>query len=126
MGQVIEVMFIPRYKRQVTRSEILVVGGESAAQRWPVVSAVEPNVVVVLATVEDLPEIARSARFAMARRPDGEILAVGDESSLDELPEGTRLFVSAWREQRINKPDRVGEGRPWDAAGFEPPDRPES
>jgi len=118
---------VSRYKSFVTESEILVVGGERmVSQRWRLLSAVEPDVVVVRAPVEDLPEIVRAARFVLARGSDGEILAMGDESSLDELPEGTRLFVSAWREQRINKPDRVGEGQPWDAAGFEPPDRPES
>lgn len=116
-----------RYKLFVTECEILVVGGEAmVAQRWRLLSAVEPDVVVVRAPVEDLPEIVRAARFVLARRSDGEIQAIGDESSLGDLPEGTRLFVSAWREQRINKPDRVGEEQPWDAAGFEPPDRPES
>lgn len=126
MGQEIEVMFAPRYKRVVTQGEILVVGGERVAERWPVVSTVEPDVVVVRAPVEDLPEIARGARLVMARRADGEILTVGDESLLDDLPEGARLFISAWRARRIGKPDRVGEGQSWDAAGFEPPDRPES
>jgi hypothetical protein len=124
--QEIEVMFMSRYKRLVTQGEILVVDGEHVAERWPIVSIVEPQVVVVSASVEDMPEIARSARLVMARRPDGEILVVGDESSLEDLSEGARLFVSAWRERRTDKPGRVGEGQSWDAAGFEPPDRPES
>lgn len=119
-------MFTSRYKYPVAQSEILVVGGEQVAERWPVVSIVEPDVVVVRAPMEDLSEIARFARLVMVRRLDGGILVTGDESALDELPEGARLFVSAWRGRRTDKPDRVGEGQPWDAAGFEPPDRPNS
>jgi hypothetical protein len=124
--QEIEVMFTSRYKCSVAQSEILVVGGEQVVERWPVVSIVEPDVVVVRAPMEDLSEIARFARLVMVRRLDGGILITGDESVLDELPEGARLFVSAWRERRTDKPGRVGEGQSWDAAGFEPPDRPNS
>jgi hypothetical protein len=124
--QEIEVMFVSRYKRLVTLGEILVVDGEYVVTRWPVISLVEPHVVVVGAPMEEIPEIARSARLVMARRADGEILVVGDESALEDLPEDARLFVSAWRERRTDKPGRVGEGQSWDAAGFEPPDRPDS
>lgn len=124
--QAIEVMFTSRYKRLVTQGEILVIGGEHVVERWPVVSIMDPDIVVVRAPMVDLPAIARAARLVMVRRPDGEILVTGDESALEELSEGARLFVSAWRERRTDKPGRVGEGQPWDAAGFEPPDRPES
>jgi hypothetical protein len=124
--QEIEVMFTSRYKCPVAHGEILVVGGERIVERWPVVSVVEPDVVVVRAPMEDLSEIARSARLVMVRRIDGGIVVTGDESALDELSEGARIFVSAWRERRTDKPGRVGEGQPWDAAGFEPPDRPNS
>lgn len=124
--QEIEVMFVSRYKRLVTQGEILVVDGEHVVERWPVVSIVDPHIVVVSAPMEEIPEIARSARLVMARRPDGEIVITGDESALEDLSEGARLYVSAWRERRTDKPGRVGEGQPWDAAGFEPPDRPDS
>ena len=50
--------------------------------------------------------------------------SLGDESVLDELDEGAQLFVRAWRERPLSKPDRRGEGLSWDAPGFEPPDRP--
>lgn len=44
---------------------------------------------------------------------------------VDRLDEGEALFVTAW-EGRMAGPEkqRRGEGLPWDASGFEPPDPP--
>ncbi|GAB2791018.1 hypothetical protein GCM10027199_78860 [Amycolatopsis magusensis] len=105
--------------------EILILGaGRGVAGRWPVVSTMEPDVTVVRAPLEAITEIAQNARLTMARLPTGETRIVGDESALEELDEGARMFVAAWRRRPIRKPHRVGEGLPWDAPGFEPPDRP--
>jgi hypothetical protein len=38
----------------------------------------------------------------------------------DELDDGERLFVDAWRERARTK-QRTGEGASWDAPGFEAP-----
>ena len=34
-----------------------------------------------------------------------------------------RIFIAAWRDRRSIK-KRTGDGLPWDAAGYDPPDRP--
>jgi len=88
------------------------------------VGQVEPDVLVLRADLDDLEEIAQHARLAIGRLSDGGTKVLGDESVLDELDEGAQLFVRAWRERPLSKPDRRGEGLPWDAPGFEPPDRP--
>ncbi len=82
-----------------------------------------PHVRVVEADTADLPDIERYASLLFVRGPGGETRVLGDETALDRLPEGSRLFVDAWREQPIEKPDRAGEGLAWDDPGFEPPDR---
>lgn len=43
---------------------------------------------------------------------------------LEALGPGERLFVLAWQVRGGTKLERPGEGLPWDAPGFEPPDRP--
>lgn len=106
--------------------EVLVVGyrSQEASLRWPTVARVPPHVLVLRASPEDLTAIAKDARLAMARRPTGGVEVVGDLGALEELDEGARLFVAAWRERPADKPDRPGEGLAWDHPGFEPPDRP--
>jgi hypothetical protein len=44
---------------------------------------------------------------------------------VEELDEQEAMFVTAWA-SRMTGPEkqRRGEGLPWDAPGFEPPDRP--
>ncbi|NGO13334.1 hypothetical protein G5C60_38495 [Streptomyces sp. HC44] len=111
----------------MSEGEVLVIGlapRDKEAGRWPVVATAGPQVAVVRAASADLPAVAEHARLAMARTPDGRTQVLGDESALDELAPGDRLFVDAWRERPLSKPDRRGEGLPWDAPGFEPPDRP--
>jgi len=43
------------------------------------------------------------------------------ETTLLQLDPTERLFAEAWAESRRSKSDRVGDGLPWDAEGFEPP-----
>ena len=42
------------------------------------------------------------------------------ETTLQQLNPTERLFAEAWAESRRPK-SRIGEGLPWDAEGFEPP-----
>ncbi len=44
------------------------------------------------------------------------------EVVLRELSEAELLFVAAWRQRRRPK-IRPGDGLPWDAPGYQPPDR---
>lgn len=49
----------------------------------------------------------------------------GDASVLTTLSAGERLFVQGWGAGQTAEPKaRPGEGLPWDAPGFEPPDDP--
>jgi len=43
------------------------------------------------------------------------------ESVLQQLNSTERLFAEAWTESRRPKKERPGDGLPWDAEGFEPP-----
>ena len=43
------------------------------------------------------------------------------ETVLRELNPDERLFAGAWARGRAPKPERRGQGMPWDAEGFEPP-----
>jgi hypothetical protein len=47
------------------------------------------------------------------------------DAVVEELDDRETLFVTAWA-SRMTAPEkqRQGEGRPWDASGFEPPDPP--
>jgi hypothetical protein len=110
----------------VTSGEILVVDHvpDREGSAWPVVASVPPRVAVLRAGADELATIASSARLAMARTDDDRIQVVGDETALDELDDGARLFVEAWRSQAPAKSHRPGDGLPWDAPGFEPPDAP--
>ncbi len=102
-------------------AEALLVGGGDAAGQGRVVARMDPNIVVLQADARVLPEIARRARFAIIRSPDGSMQTFGDESVLKELDPGAQLFVSGWRTQSPNKKNRPGEGLPWDTPGYEPP-----
>jgi siroheme synthase (precorrin-2 oxidase/ferrochelatase) len=105
--------------------EVLIVGGGDAATRGGrVVARVEPDIVVIQADAQQLSELARSARFAVSRDPEAGVQTFGDERVLDELDSGSQLFVRAWRERALDKPNRPGQGQSWGATGFEPPDLP--
>jgi hypothetical protein len=106
--------------------EVLVIGyapGDDAPRRV-VVAKAGPDVVVLRGGQADLAEIGRHARLALARTPDGGTTSLGDDAAIEELDEASQLFVSAWKQRRLAKPDRIGDGQSWDAPGFEPPDRP--
>jgi hypothetical protein len=112
----------------VPTGEVLLVGApdlRARHSRWTVAAEVPPDVVVVRADPADLPEIAKTGRLAIMRLEDGSTRMLGDEDALDELDEGARLFVSAWRARPLEKPDRPGEGLPWDSPGFEAPGPPD-
>jgi hypothetical protein len=108
--------------------EVLVIGymPDDGQPRWSVVALVPPLVTVLRASIEDFPMIADQARLTFARRADGVTERAGDESAVDDLDEGARLFVSAWLESPTVKANRPGDGLSWDAPGFEPPGRPRS
>jgi hypothetical protein len=113
----------------VTALEVLVVDYLPADEgsRWPVIATVPPRVVVLRADADGLPAIAGACRLAIARGTDDRVEVVGDLAVLDELDDGARLFVEAWRTPRSSASatrDRAGDGLPWDAPGFEPPDPP--
>jgi hypothetical protein len=110
----------------VASDEILVIdfNPDVDAQRWPVMASSPPRVTVLQAPRNDLESIARVSRLAIARDDDGAVVEQGDPGVLDELDAGARLFVDAWRSRPLDKPDRLGEGLPWDAEGFQPPDPP--
>jgi len=108
-------------------SEVLLVGAApsiAASGRWSIVSRAGPEVIVLRADLDDLPQLAQGARLAIGRSADGAVRTLGDEKALDALDPGTRLFVQAWRDKQSSKPERPGEGLPWDAPGFQPPGRP--
>ena len=108
-------------------SEVLLVGATASVAMsggWSVVSRAGPEVVVLRANPDDFPQLARGARFAISRSSDGSVRTLGDENALNALDPGTRLFVQAWRDKQTSKPERPGEGLPWDAPGFQSPDQP--
>jgi hypothetical protein len=106
------------------RDVLIVRGGELPVDRGRVVERVDPDIVVLQTDADSVADIARASRFAISRAPDGSMQTFGDESVLDELNDGARLFMEAWRTRPLSKPNRPGEGLAWDAPGFEPPDRP--
>jgi hypothetical protein len=92
--------------------------------RWPITARVPPHVAVLRADRDDVTEIASHARLAMVRRPGGGVSTLGDDTVLDELDDAGRVYIRAWRDRLVGKPGRTGDGLPWDATGFQPPDHP--
>jgi hypothetical protein len=76
-----------------------------------------------------------SSRVVVVRVEDGSIGALAREAGvmrlmqssapvdLEGLDENESLFVRGWLLSRQPK-TRPAEGRPWDAPGFQPPDKP--
>jgi hypothetical protein len=67
----------------ISSGEVLVAGeGLSAAEleRWPITARVDSDVMVVRADLAELPEIARYAKLAIGRSPDGSTRVLGDEA----------------------------------------------
>jgi hypothetical protein len=87
--------------------------------RFAVTHAASPRVVVVnadreeAATLRSLPGVTG----VFDRNVPGDVL--------ESLDESEALFVAAWESRQEGREKvRPGEGLPWDASGFEPPDRP--
>jgi len=110
----------------VTADEVLVVDYEPVpgTARYPVIATASPRVQVLRASSADLATIASRARLAMAGATDGRIEKAGDDEVLGELDDGARLFVEAWMTPPRDDRERPGDGQPWDAPGFQPPDPP--
>ncbi len=111
----------------MSNGEVLLVGGNAAALapgQGRVIARVDPDILVLQAGIHALPELARRAPYAIIRWPDGKLETFGDETALQQLDQGARLYVAAWREQALSKKDRRGQGQAWDAPGFQPPDLP--
>ena len=54
------------------------------------------------------------------------VVRAGDDGGpFEDLGDEERIFVAAWTVRHKPKVRR-GDGLPWDAPGFEPPDRPET
>ena len=88
-------------------------------QQYRVVSTAPPRLAVVEAEEGQVP--------ALRQAPGVRMVVEGDipPDLLAELTASERLFAQAWRMQATQaKGERRGEGLPWDAPGFTPPDPP--
>ena len=91
---------------------------EEIRSRCDVVAAMPPRLFVV--------EIDETSAAALASWA-GVAAVVTDPQVIDVTPpltEGERLFAAGWATKGVKKGERAGEGLPWDAPGFEPPDAP--
>lgn len=94
-------------------------GLQEVSRQWTLVQTHPPRLAIVRAGAEEL------------RTGAAGTVAVLNPSSVDEveaalqspLSESERLFVEAWLLRRRPKENRKGDGLPWDAPGFTPPDR---
>lgn len=79
----------------------------------PVIQQLPPRLAIVAspASGQQLPQVSGATWYR-------EGAAIDERLSAEEL-----LFVTAWRQRRRTK-DRPGEGLPWDAPGYQPPDAP--
>ncbi|RJF93497.1 hypothetical protein [Sphingomonas cavernae] len=91
-----------------------------------------PEWLVLLDDAENRPEgvkiVAQSGRVAVCQVPAAAPAPCGaiDPDALpSELTDGERLFIEGWRARASKDPKtRKGEGLPWDAPGYQPPDLP--
>ena len=110
------------------RPELLVIlGGERAAEAlnqlrnsYRVTQSASPRVVVI--------EAGPGEAGRLRAIPGVKVVTAGELPSegMEGLDDGEALFVEAWV-SRINElplKQRPGEGLPWDAPGFIPPDPP--
>ncbi len=72
--------------------------------------------------------LVRSGGAALAALPG--VVSVHDSAAAElpaDLTENERMFVAAWqaRSAADGPKTRSGDGLPWDAPGFEPPDSPD-
>jgi hypothetical protein len=104
--------------------EVIVVFAEAPNQRvvtefkthYRVKALVPPRLIVL--------EIEQSQVADLERLTGVEAVLTGPSTPLPaSLMESERLFISGWQQQRGDK-RRKGEGLPWDAEGYLPPDKP--
>jgi hypothetical protein len=93
---------------------------ESLRGKFRVTHVASPRLVVV--------DDVDGAREAALRAAPGVVAVSGPElpAGLQKrLTDGEQLFADAWSQRVTEGPrERPGEGLPWDAEGFEPPDAP--
>ncbi|MBI5110819.1 MAG: hypothetical protein HZA68_02475 [Rhodovulum sp.] len=95
--------------------------------RFRVTSALPPRLAVV-----DVDDVEAESALALLRATPGVETVLADPAAPSPgggVPPGLTadelLFVDAWRQRpALRSKARPGEGLPWDAEGFEPPDRP--
>lgn len=112
-----------------SREVLVVIGEQRAAEAFKQLSSgysvrqvASPRVVVVDGSVGVLAGLRSIPGVTVVTRGDA-------PSGLTEgLDEGEALFVAAWLSRSEEGPpkQRPGEGLPWDAPGFLPPDPPAS
>lgn len=104
-------------------ADVLAVGlqvGSETPSHWRVLQRVRHEIVVLEVDEDDVPVIAAQALLVLRRTSEGAVDVLGDEHVLDALDAGSRLFVRGWRSGSKEK-DRLGDGLPWDAEGFQGP-----
>jgi hypothetical protein len=87
-------------------------------KRYRVLSVLPPRLVVV--------ELDDTEMQAVRRLPSTQAIIARPTEAIPSLLEpNEQLFVEAWQQRQLfqNK-QRPGEGQPWDAEGFQPPDFP--
>ena len=99
-----------------------------ALERFGTVSAIaSPRLIVLDHSNGEVEEIRAMEGVLLASdQPVPLPLAPQELDSQEQaLEEGESLFIAAWNERRSGVPKkRIGDGLPWDAEGFEPPDHP--
>lgn len=93
---------------------------ESAMARVGLVARIAQRLPPRLAIIEIDPgevERVRSVEGVRALYDD-----TVSETVLQQLTPAERLFAEAWARSRQARPSRPGDGLPWDAEGFQPPD----
>ncbi len=104
---------------------LIVLSAEDAAaglaeirKRGRVVSVLPPRLLIV--------ELDDDRNEAVRRLPTTQALIADPAEPIPvSLSDSERLFVDAWRQRQQRKDkQRIGDGQPWDAEGFLPPDPP--
>jgi len=106
------------------RELLIVLESRSASETLAQLRAVA-NVTQVSPPRLALVQAGPDARTRIARIQG--VLHVLDDSARTlpaDLTPAERIFAGAWQARQQPK-TRTGEGLPWDAPGFEPPDRPD-
>lgn len=87
-----------------------------------IVQVASPRVVVVQSPEKVEPDMPLRSIPGVVTVTDGE----APPEVMEGLDESEALFVAAWSSRIKQGPskERRGEGLPWDAPGFEPPDPP--